>query len=126
MANHTLELTRGAVQLLEQMLMQPEWAKDTATLYRAGALLERIDGEFGGDKAPEVPKWDKDEEPDTAEVEQFNRQMDEWANRSVEFEVSEKEREACKTCVNESVKKGQVRPTKHYMRIAQALGLAED
>lgn len=126
MAEHKFEITRGAIQLLEQMLLQPEWAKDTAVLYRAGAMLERLDNDFGQDKAPKPPKAWEDKDPTPEELERYNKQVDEWANQPAEFEVSEKEREACKTCLTEAVNKGQVRPTKHYMALARTLGLVED
>lgn len=125
MAELTLNVTRGAVQLLQSSLMRPGWAKDTVTLYRAGAILETIDGVYGSDPLPRLLIADPKEPPKPEVIEAHTSAVESWAMKPATLMVSAKDYEVCKTCISMAVGSGSLMPTKHYMSLAEALGLNE-
>ena len=122
------KLTRGAVALAESCLAQPGWAKDPRSIYRAGALLEDLDGDFGADRPPAEPQLSED--MSAAEIRELRASHDiayqAWATRVVEWKLSDKEREVLKAAVQHQVEQGGIRPTVHFCRLAEKLGLIED
>ena len=123
-----LKLTRGAVALAESCLSQPGWAKDPRTIYRAGVILEAMDGDFGSDRPPAEPELS--EEMPVAEIRSLRADYDAayqvWATRAVEWQLSDKERDVVKAAVKHQVEQGGIRPTIHFCRLAEKLGLIED
>lgn len=106
MAQHNIKSTRGGVSLILSALVQPGWTKVTASIYRAGKLVEDLEMKFN----EEPPK-------DAAEGKA-------WSLNEVSFDVSEKEREVLKECLTHHVKEGHIGPSKHFRALADSLGLA--
>jgi hypothetical protein len=103
---HTISCTRGGITLLLSALAQPGWTKATASLYRAGKILEELEMKFN----EEAPK-------DLTE-------QKEWAIKIVSFESSEKERDVLKECLTHHVKEGHIGPSRHFRALADTLGIA--
>ena len=124
---HKLELTRGGIALIESCLSQPGWTKDMRAMYKGGMMLEDLDALFTGD-SPEAPELN--EKMSAREVQQikqaYDADHDAWARAPAEWMIGEKEREALKACVKHHVEQGSVRPTVHFCKLAEQLGLIED
>lgn len=120
-----LMLTRGAVNVIETALLRPGWAKDVRTVYQAGALLDRIDQQFGSDAAPRLVGEDPSVPPPQAEIEAYQRAFKEWADREVELQVADRELKLLVLCIESTAGSGALTPTRHTMRILEVLGLTE-
>ncbi len=114
-APHTLAITRGSVQLMLSSLGQPNWCKETAKVYRLGRLIDNLETKFGEDRF---------EPSKTATPTESDKTLRTWADRAVEFIVTEKERDLIKECLEFHIKEGKIVGTKHYNSIADAVGLA--
>lgn len=120
-----LLLTRGAVNVIENALLRPGWAKDVRTIYRAGALLDRIDQTFGSDVAPRLVGEAPSVPPAQAEIEAYQQAFNDWADREVELSVTDRELKLLVSCIESIAGSGALTPTRHTMRILEVLGLTE-
>lgn len=111
----TLDLNRGAARLLAHMLSQPGWCKDTSDSYRAGVLLEN--------DTLEVGRLPKNEKGDDAGEDAINH----WLKAShPTFELTEKQRDTCKRCIEHHLKGGAVHITVFTVHLQRAFGLTPE
>jgi hypothetical protein len=112
-----ISVTRAAVTLLVQGLTQPGWTQSTADLYRAGKLADSLESTYEADPEPEGIAG----ETVAAATTRFRS----WANREVQVGVTDKDQDTIRTCLRFLAKEGKIRPTRHYVSLAEALGLTE-
>lgn len=105
MSTHKITLPQLSVRLLSQTLSIPGVCIKPEDFYRIGQVQ--------ADSLPEVilPKFNNDSE----ELE--------WADRLVEFHLTERQRDAVKQAVAEAVRQGKVGSGKYFFRIVSQLGL---
>ena len=106
-----ITITRGAVNLVIGALGQPGWTKSTLSLYRAGKLLDQLETQFDGDAAP------SDKDPAAIKA---------WSVTAHTLGWTPKDIDTVKECIKHHVKEGHIPPSKHYVSVADALGLEDD
>lgn len=112
------ELTTGAVAMLHEILPTPQWYKDDP---KQGRLLGYA---FDAIKAlPDVerPLPQKDELKHA-----YDKRVDEWASPILEFEWTDKQKEAAKKCCAYYLKLGSFSVTAHSVALLALLGLNDD
>jgi len=110
---HKININTGAVRFLRDMLSATGWAKTTSDIILGGGLLVTT--------VPEVPEPPaQDAKSDKNEQKRLNL---EWAKTPVpEFEVSEKEREACRKCIKHFADQGAIPPNNQGAQLLVAFG----
>lgn len=108
MGTHKITLPQLSVRLLSQLLSIPGVCQKPEDFYRIGQVQAEVLPEIT------VPKFDND----AAELE--------WAEHPIEFQLTERQRDAVKLAVGEAVKQGKVGAGKYFYRIVQQLGLMSD
>lgn len=105
----TLALNKFQVVIVRGLLGAPGWSKDTGTTWRAGQILEERIPELGTE-----PK--QDDETGRAEWKA-------WATTACPIEVTPKQKDVIKKCVEHFITGGQVSPSRYLMGLLSALGL---
>jgi hypothetical protein len=103
--SHTLKLTHGSAELLRVLLMAPNWYANAADAHRAGTVLEH-------------PAMDNLEPP------KDEKAAEEWRKVPREVEMTEKERDTAKKCVEHFISKGAFRLDRWAIQLIRELGLA--
>lgn len=116
---HKLQLTRGAVQIIEVTLIQPGVFKEPHKLFRAGQLAENVNADYGKDKPPKASDYSNDEAA-------YEAAYEKWSGREVALTVTEREREVLKECIKHHATQGALTATKHTVKLLGALGLSEE
>lgn len=113
------ELSTGAVAVLGEILPTPQWYKDDP---KQGVLIGRA---FAACEAlPELtnrPVPSKDEAKDA-----FDARVEVWASPILEFEWTEKQKDAVKKCVGYYLKQGAFLVTSHTVSLLHLLGLDDE
>lgn len=91
MSNHTAQINRGAAVLLSSMLIAPGWYEDGVTAARACAILE-------------MPELDQD----PGERKDGSDELKAWESEVVALELTERQRDTIKTCVEKHAKGGRM------------------
>jgi hypothetical protein len=113
------ELPTGAVAILEETLVAPTWYKDEP---KAGMLMTRANAAYKAlpDTAPR-PKPEKGEDP-----EDYNARVDAWAAVLLEFDWTEKQKDAAKTCIRYFIKQGALDGKDPAIALIHLLGLDDE
>lgn len=90
MAEHIIKINRGAARLLVSMLSHGGWYTDPAQAARACSLMD----------LPELEQDPGDRKDDSPEFKA-------WALESVEFKVTERQRDTVKACIEAHSKVGR-------------------
>lgn len=113
------ELPTGAVAILEEILGTPTWYKEDpkqgVLIVRAVAALEAL---------PETPKRPAPEKDETKEA--FEVRADAWAAPVLEFEWTDKQKSAVKTCVGYYLKQGAFAVNVNTVALLSLLGLDDE
>jgi hypothetical protein len=113
------ELSVGAIAVLSEILPTPQWYKDDP---KQGVLIGRA---FAASEAlPDVPPRPTPEKDETKDS--FETRADVWANPIMEFEWTEKQKDAVKKCVAHYLKQGAFSVTKHTVALLTLLGLDDE
>lgn len=104
-----LQLDRGSIRLLGQVLNSAGWSTTTSDSYRAGELLESP--EF------ELPKPPAEQDESAALA---------WTRVHVELPISAKQRETARKAVEHFVLKAALTNGRHTNLLLRALGLAPE
>lgn len=114
----TYNLSTGAVALLHEILPTPQWYKDDP---KQGVLIVRASSAIDALPDVERPKPEKDEDKDGYEA-----RIDAWASPVLEFEWTDKQKDAVKKCVSFYLKQGAFAVTKHTVALLHLLGLDDE
>lgn len=106
----TTTLPRLSVRILRNVLSAPGWAKKTEEVWLAGKLLCEV-----------IPE-DVDEAPEFA-TKTAERA---WCQEPVSLELTEKQREVCKTAVKALIAEGRMAPGEYSYRLIGMLGLGDE
>lgn len=113
------ELPTGAVAILHEILATPTWYKEdpkqAKTIVHAVGALDALP------EPQDRPQPDKDEKRDT-----FEERVDEWAKPVLEFEWSDKQKEAVKKCVGYYLKQGAFAVNANTVALLTLLGLDDE
>lgn len=113
------ELPTGAVAMLEEIIPQSAWYKDDP---KQGFLIVRATSAFEAlpDTAPRI-KPEKDETKDS-----FDARVEAWAKPVLEFEWTDKQKDAAKTCVRFFLKQGAFAVNTNTVALLRLLGLDDE
>lgn len=104
MANHKINLTNGAANILAQILSTPGIVNNSVDFYRIGGVVE--------DHLSSVPEAPKSQGP-----------MEDWAKTPYpEFEVKENHRKACAAAITAAIEKGMIGSNKHTRSLQREFG----
>jgi len=113
------ELSVGAIAMLAEVLAMGQWYKDDK---QQAVLMGR--GFAAHEALPDLPKRPKPAKDESKE--DYDDRIEEWAKPVMEFEWTDKQKEAVKTCVKFFLKQGAFSVTKHTMLILKLLGLTAE
>lgn len=108
----TLKLDNGAAHILVQGLTLPGWATEPTTLHVAGKCVKKVEVAIVGAM------------PDANEKngESFNK----WVvTPTKEVEVTDQERDICRSCVEHQIRAGNLRPSPHLNLVLETLGIIQ-
>ena len=125
-----LELTRGAVFMLEGFLRQARWATEEHLIDRAWTFICALREEFQGDRPPEEPKAMEGDSPEVKRLNeqaklQYQQRCEEWVRLPTELQVTDEEREMARICIRYFTAQGAIEPSEHYNSLVEALRLVE-
>lgn len=108
---HDISITKGGVQILKQLLVQPNWYENqkNSVLNNAGDVEETL-----GDAQYAIE--------DTKDPTQFEK----LSNARVSFQVTEGQREAVKIALRFFIKKAALANTKHVRILISQFGLSDE
>jgi hypothetical protein len=113
------ELSIGAIAVLQEILPTSQWYKDNP---KQGLLVGRA---YTASEAlpdtPPRPVAAKDEEKDA-----FEKRVDIWAEPVLEFDWTDKQKDAVKVCVAFYLKQGAFMVGKHIVALLHMLGLDDE
>ena len=113
------ELSIGAVAVLQEILPTPTWYKEDP---KQGVLIGRA---YAATEAlPDIPKRPAPEKDEPKES--FEARAEEWAKPVVEFEWTDKQKDAVKVCVRFYLKQGAFTVTEHTVGMLHLLGLDDE
>ena len=129
---HKLNLYRGTVEMLKEVLKSPMWYKDKPE-HLADACLLRESVVLTSQTPPKMEEKAADYLKNDAEKLRFMELregwekdvLEPWLGEQVEFEVSEGERDAMKACVDWYRKEGRLEATRYTLNALRELGLTE-
>lgn len=113
------ELPTGAVAILEQILPTPTWYKDDPK--QARTIVAAV---AAADALPETAARPAMKADETQEA--FNIRVDTWAEPVLEFEWTDKQKEAAKKCVAHYIKGGNLSVNAHLVALIKLLGLDDE
>ena len=115
--SHKLELTRGSLRFLHQMIAAPGWAKTIQDIMLGGKLLAETLPPFEA-----VPEKRNTETPTD-----YDKRVKAWnAEAAAVFEITEKDREACKRALEHFAREGAIPPNEHSAKLLAAFGYAAE
>lgn len=113
------ELPTGAIAILEEILPTPTWYKEdpkqAKTIVSADAALTALP-----DTSPR-PEPLKDETKDA-----FGERVDAWASANLEFDWTDRQKEAVKKCVAYYLKQGAFAVNRNTVALLTLLGLDDE
>lgn len=123
-----MRLPLGSVSLMASALTQQGFSDDPRHLYRAGQLLEQLDYVLESSERPEQP--DLSEEMPRAQAEAVRKQYAEknkkWIDREVDIDITEKQRETVKGCLEHLCKQRVLTAGRPLNGLIDAFGLIEE
>jgi hypothetical protein len=117
-ANH-YELSVGTIAVLQEILPTPQWYKDDP---KQGVLVGRA--YYANEALPDLPPRPKPEKDEDKDV--FEARIKAWADPILEFEWTDKQKDAVKTCVRHYLKQGAFSVTEHTVAMLHMLGLDDE
>lgn len=117
--NTHYELPTGAIAILEEILGTPTWYKDDP---KQGVLIVRAVGAL--EALPETkprPVAEKDESRES-----FQKKVDVWAADILQYDWSEKQKAAVRTCVAYYLKQGAFAVNTNTVALLSLLGLDDE
>jgi hypothetical protein len=112
------ELPQGAIAILREILPSPTWYKEDP---KQGVLIARSVGAY--EALPEIDRPVSEKEESARD---FEKRAKAWAETVLEFEWTEKQKDAVKICVRHYLKQGAFTVTKHTVAMLRLLGLDEE
>ena len=113
------ELSVGALAVLQEILPTPTWYKEDP---KQGVLIGRA---YAATEAlPDLPRRPMPEKDETKEA--FDERATTWASPVLEFEWTDKQKDAVKTCVRYYLKQGAFTVTEHTVALLRLLGLDDE
>ena len=107
---HTIKLNNISAKYLYDLLQSLDWTRTTSDVILAGQVTT--------DKLP--TDLDKTARKLATDEEKF----EEWAQKPVEFELTEKQREVCKFVIEKFSKSGKLPPNKFGHLLVTAFGFS--
>lgn len=101
--SHKINMGQGAIRIMRDIIAGTGWAKTTSHIVIGGGLLSRL---------PEI------QEPPAAKDD-----VTAWGKKPVpEFEITEKERDACKVAIDHFAGQGAIPPNVYSAELLRAFG----
>lgn len=113
------ELPTGAVAILEEILPTPQWYKDEQK--QAALIVRAMDAVDALPETAARPKPEKDETKGD-----FDARADAWAATNLEFNWTDKMKEAAKACVKYYIKQGALSINANSVALITLFGLADE
>lgn len=106
----TYELSAGGIAILQDKMPLMEWYKDEPK--SAWLIVRSVEAV---EALPDIGNRPTKETP----IEEINK----WAERSFQFEWTEKQKDAAKVCIGFFKKHGAIFSTKHFVALMKLLGM---
>ena len=113
------ELSVASIAILTEILPTPTWYKEEA---KQATLIGRAYS--ANDALPDVPTRPVPKEKESKES--FEARIDVWANPILEFDWTDKQKDAVKVCVRYYLKQGSFTVTEHTVALLHMLGLDDE
>lgn len=113
------ELSTGAVAVLQEILPTAQWYKEDP---KQGLLIGRAYA--AAEALPETPARPAAEKDEVKEA--FEKRIDTWAAPVLEFDWTDKQKDAVKVCVKFYLKQGAFLVTEHTVTLLHMLGLDDE
>lgn len=114
---HDIKLPRNALRILIPQIMNPEgWCKNVKQYTAVGSFLDNEVVSQHIDLDPESPK-------DGESKKDYISRIKPWLDDMIEFQVSEAERDAIKSCLNHGVTSSRLPGSIYTLKLLEAFGV---